>query len=87
MTGNEITEMEKELWKKVFRVNNSAKECIKRLQSLNEKCESEFNIMNAPSRESVNELVSVQESLRMFMLILLQCEVRLIRLNPNFHLN
>lgn len=87
MTGNEITEMEKELWKKVFRVNNSTKECIKRFYALKEKCESEINTMNAPSRESVNELVSIQESLRRFKIVLLLCEVRLIMLNSNFKYN
>lgn len=87
MTGNEITEMEKELWKKVFRVNNSAKDCIKRFHALKEKCESEINIMNAPSKENVEKLLSIEESLRMFMIVLCQCEARLVRLNPNFKYN
>ncbi|HMW10672.1 MAG TPA: hypothetical protein PJ987_09525 [Bacteroidia bacterium] len=87
MIGNEMTEIEKKLWKKVFRFNNSAKEYIKRLQYLNEKCESEFNIMNAPSKENVDKLVSTKESLRMLMMASFQCEAILVRLNPNFHLN
>jgi hypothetical protein len=87
MTGNEMTEMERKLWEKVFRINASVKNCIENLRSLQEEIEREVNIMNAPSKESVLRAVNTEQSLREMMMSLMLCQERLKRLNPNFMYN
>lgn len=84
MKGNAITGQEQELWTKVFRLNNSIKANIKKLYSLKEKCERE---MNFPSNETIDQIRSIESSLNILTQALRICEVRLVRLNPNFHLN
>lgn len=84
MTGNEITAIEKELWKKVFRLNFSIKQNIKKFSVLKEKCERE---MYSPSNETINQIRLTQSSLNLLNQALLICEVKLVKLNPKFHLN
>lgn len=84
MTGNEITAIEKELWKKVFRLNFSIKQNIKKFSVLKEKCERE---MYSPSNETINQIRLTQSSLNLLTQASLICEVKLVKLNPKFHLN
>lgn len=87
MTGNEITGQEQELWAKVFRLNNAIKANIKKYHSLREECESEINVMNSPSKETVDKIRSTELSLATFTQALSIYQKKLVRLNPNFHLN
>lgn len=87
MIGDEMTESERELWKKFFQINTSSKNCIEYLFSLKKEIEREVNIMNAPSKESVQSIANAEQSLRIMMIRLDICQQQLKRFNPNFRYN
>lgn len=87
MKGNEMTDMEKNLWKGFFLISDSTQKVIERFHVLNEEIEKEINIMNAPSKENVSKLELIERTLYNLSITLMQHKERLLRLNPHFYLN
>jgi len=87
MTDNKISDVERELWKKVFHTSQSVKKHIERYHILREECEKEENLTGSPSREQIDELKSIEIFLNDSIFVLEDYSFNLKELNPNYKWN
>jgi hypothetical protein len=84
---NKMTQEEKMLWKKYFRLGNNRLNYIKKLDEIFQEIERNFDLTGNINSELKAEFESLEVRINVSEILMEVTQQKMAKLNPNYHLN